>query len=433
MKTSKFLSLVLIAIFAISLNLNAQNAGNDQTVCSGDSIFMQADDPSPEIGTWSVTAGSATFADVNNPYTQVFDLGVGTNTLRWTYGGAYDEVNINYIEVTADAGDDATICSDNYTLMASMPQADAVAYWTLVAGSGIISNVNSYNSTISGLAQGANVIYWTVEMNGCVAIDEVVITNATPYVDAGVDATVDTSVYFLNAIGDSLNLGTWSLVAGSGEFANANSAQTLFYNLGYGENTASWTVTNDFGCTEFDDVTVTRVATASDSIIAGDSTIVVIGDTVFFAGTEAQLNAELPQDATGEWSVIAGYAEFDDINDPNTWIRNMSGELVIIRWTVTFAKDGSYFNDLYINRSGATTEVETLESYKLKIYPNPATNVLNVEIDENINQISVFDITGKQLITGTSSQLDLSNLKSGMYILKINTDSKTISTKFVKK
>src|SRR5690606_3905129 len=71
-------------------------------------------------------------------------------------------------------------------------------------------------------------------------------------------------------------------------------------------------------------------------------------------------------------------------------------------------------------------------SETFKVYPNPATKGY-VEITSKINSpknISIFDVLGKQVIKTilAGNRLDILNLNSGIYILKIE-QGKISSTK----
>ena len=63
---------------------------------------------------------------------------------------------------------------------------------------------------------------------------------------------------------------------------------------------------------------------------------------------------------------------------------------------------------------------------KTKIYPNPTTNFIIVELEKNVNaDILVYDINGKIVIEDklndeNEKQLDFSFLKQGNYLLNIN-------------
>jgi len=79
---------------------------------------------------------------------------------------------------------------------------------------------------------------------------------------------------------------------------------------------------------------------------------------------------------------------------------------------------------------------------KIRYYPNPIKNILSLIVPQNnlFAKILIFDINGK-LITQKNNmtiiegkiELDLSNLKSGKYILNIETSNLNKIIKIVKK
>lgn len=72
---------------------------------------------------------------------------------------------------------------------------------------------------------------------------------------------------------------------------------------------------------------------------------------------------------------------------------------------------------------------------QIVIGPNPVKEILNISGKENLNSIKIYDLNGKQIITKSldgekQATIDVRNLSSGVYLLKIN-DQKSI--KFIKK
>lgn len=97
--------------------------------------------------------------------------------------------------------------------------------------------------------------------------------------------------------------------------------------------------------------------------------------------------------------------------------------------------DGGITTCTYINGVLPVEENE-LEIEKLVLYPNPIQkNRMLTIINSTKNDISVFiyDITGKTVVNvkNNLSNLDVSNLKSGIYLVKILTDKKSITKKLV--
>jgi len=75
---------------------------------------------------------------------------------------------------------------------------------------------------------------------------------------------------------------------------------------------------------------------------------------------------------------------------------------------------------------------------KIKLYPNPVGNELNVNISNNFDkaQIQIISITGQIVFNGEFTEnnvtINTSNLKSGFYVARIITDGKISNIKFVK-
>ncbi len=81
--------------------------------------------------------------------------------------------------------------------------------------------------------------------------------------------------------------------------------------------------------------------------------------------------------------------------------------------------------------------VPELEKVNPTVYPNPATNNFTVNLgnDEKAN-IQLFNIVGQQVYSETitgSAQVNVANLHSGVYMLKVNQNGKVYTTKVVVK
>jgi len=85
-----------------------------------------------------------------------------------------------------------------------------------------------------------------------------------------------------------------------------------------------------------------------------------------------------------------------------------------------------------VQTSNATTVFETLSrgdfnnDNSVKLYPNPARNIVTISADGNVRSIEMYDIQGRLLETGTvndsSTTIDLSARPSGMYFVKVYTE-----------
>jgi aminopeptidase YwaD len=78
------------------------------------------------------------------------------------------------------------------------------------------------------------------------------------------------------------------------------------------------------------------------------------------------------------------------------------------------------------------TAVNKLES--IKIYPNPAKDILNIELPANIKNFSleINDMSGKLISThGNESKINVSKLPNGVYLCTIKSDGETITKKII--
>ena len=69
------------------------------------------------------------------------------------------------------------------------------------------------------------------------------------------------------------------------------------------------------------------------------------------------------------------------------------------------------------------------------MYPNPISNgVLNITSNSNnAKMVAIYDILGRQMLSSSTKNntVNVSNLKSGTYIIKITEDGKTDTKKLI--
>lgn len=106
---------------------------------------------------------------------------------------------------------------------------------------------------------------------------------------------------------------------------------------------------------------------------------------------------------------------------------------------------GSYAVD--VTKNGCTTrsacfDVTTLGSSSfdmnaLSVYPNPVINTLSIKYNEEITAVSVYDLSGRLVKQVTPNQteveVDMSELATAMYIVKVNSGGNQTEIKVMKK
>jgi len=69
----------------------------------------------------------------------------------------------------------------------------------------------------------------------------------------------------------------------------------------------------------------------------------------------------------------------------------------------------------------------------ISMYPNPAHNILYIETQSDLKDISIFNLIGKLVLRTTTSTIDISHIPTGMYLVKFKDVSGATGTqKFIK-
>ena len=87
----------------------------------------------------------------------------------------------------------------------------------------------------------------------------------------------------------------------------------------------------------------------------------------------------------------------------------------------------------------ATATIENVNSnFAINLFPNPASDQLNLWVEgvDNKTEIKVYNLMGKLVMQQGSgnilTQLDISKLSAGLYLVHVNNGKETITAKFVK-
>lgn len=107
---------------------------------------------------------------------------------------------------------------------------------------------------------------------------------------------------------------------------------------------------------------------------------------------------------------------------------------------MNFGTDGAtagektyYFDDVYF---GVYTNTKELEQLSFKAFPNPVKDFLQIDIENDIKEINVFNALGQlvqtEQVNGNKRMFDLSTLVSGLYFVEVKTETAVGSLKVIK-
>lgn len=135
-------------------------------------------------------------------------------------------------------------------------------------------------------------------------------------------------------------------------------------------------------------------------------------------------------DSTWTWTAVSGWTferteTFELTN--YRWFANTFGEVA----TLSIDDESIQFQFL----SSIIIDVANIDyTADIKVYPNPAGELLFISSSTPVNRAEVYSVNGQLLFTARdNNSIDISQLEPGMYICRISTNGAFSSSKFIKK
>ena len=209
-------------------------------------------------------------------------------------------------------------------------------------------------------------------------------------------------------------LGNWSISS----FQTANS--------GMNSLRRTWN-TDGMAFTPMVSLTAGSTYSFSYFVVTNDSTIGY--DITVGAGM-----GQSPFDMTETLSTLTGYQGPTWTEFTHEFSPTESGEYSFgLHVVADFAPNGINFDDFKIDTVLGTS---TFNDQAFNFYPNPVKDILNLNYSKNISKVAVFNLLGQQvevkIVNSNQSQIDMSHLASGTYMVKITANDQTKTIKVIK-
>jgi len=126
-----------------------------------------------------------------------------------------------------------------------------------------------------------------------------------------------------------------------------------------------------------------------------------------------------------------GYTEGNEIS-MKVWNSNSTK---IIEADFTFETEyEAYTENVFPTEDGKYSIANVIKASSVSIneiliYPNPATDLINISSANEIQNISIFNYVGQKVFSGNSNQINSSNLEAGIYLIRIETKNGTETQK----
>ena len=127
------------------------------------------------------------------------------------------------------------------------------------------------------------------------------------------------------------------------------------------------------------------------------------------------------------------------VNETRTLALTGLGDSTYLRFSISgvmFKVYGWEIDDINVT-APATTSINTIKAADVIIYPNPAKELLTVNLnDAQQNKITVYDVVGKLVFqaetTTTQLNIDTKDFPQGVYLLQIQNESGITTKKIIK-
>jgi len=305
--------------------------GADLKVCSSTATL---DGNTPLIGTgvWTLLSGGGTITDPSSPISEVTGLQDGINQFVWTISNSCATNSKTYIiskensPTTATAGVDQIICKNDATLSGNTPLIGS-GHWSLISGTGTLSDPLNPLSKVTGLSIGDNVFEWTITSFCNSNSDRVTIkVEDKPTIsNAGLNFSVCSTISNLNGDISLIGVGTWTLVSGAGIISDIHSENSTVTDLGIGDNVFKWTILNSCSSST-SQVTITRIVPPTIANAGKDST---------FCTSNGKLKGNKALIGIGHWTVVEGTGQITTPTDSLSSVTGMSIGKNTFRWTIS--------------------------------------------------------------------------------------------------
>jgi DNA-binding beta-propeller fold protein YncE len=74
-----------------------------------------------------------------------------------------------------------------------------------------------------------------------------------------------------------------------------------------------------------------------------------------------------------------------------------------------------------------SSEFQT-NNLKFNLYPNPASDILNIETENDLKSVEIYSIQGQKVLSAGSKEINISNLTSGLYLVQVTDIDDIIAT-----
>ena len=444
-----------------SANINVTSSGNYSVIASNSNgctasasaIVNVMENPTVTIsGEPSMCVGSATYLTAEGGVSYVWSNGFQGSNINVSEAGTYSVIATG---------------TNGCTSSASMAVVQYSAPEVTISGNTTVCEGSNETLTASG---GVSYVWSTGETSSAISVNAFGIYSVTATGNGGCTSTANVTVFVASAPNPVIN-GNLHICDGEPTTLTANGGETYMWSNGSTANsidvsnggTYSVIATNENGCTAMASANVEDGHSVTNAITENtDGEFVWNGQTYTESGNYVQTFTA----ANGCDSVVTLHLTVNSVQHYNIFVISNNNAYGTTTGTGVYeanteiqisatANDGYEFlswNDgntdtlrtitvtgdaTYIATFIPATNIEENVALEIALFPNPATDILNITSSETISEIEIVNTLGQVVkrieVNADNAVCDVEDLKAGVYVVRIHTEGAVVSQrKFIK-
>ena len=432
-----------------SANINVTSSGNYSVIASNSNgctasasaIVNVMENPTVTIsGEPSMCVGSATYLTAEGGVSYVWSNGFQGSNINVSEAGTYSVIATG---------------TNGCTSSASMAVVQYSAPEVTISGNTTVCEGSNETLTASG---GVSYVWSTGETSSAISVNAFGIYSVTATGNGGCTSTANVTVFVASAPNPVIN-GNLHICDGEPTTLTANGGETYMWSNGSTANsidvsnggTYSVIATNENGCTAMASANVEDGHSVTNAITENtDGEFVWNGQTYTESGNYVQTFTA----ANGCDSVVTLHLTVNSVQHYNIFVISNNNAYGTTTGTGVYeanteiqisatANDGYEFlswNDgntdtlrtitvtgdaTYIATFIPATNIEENVALEIALFPNPATDILNITSSETISEIEIVNTLGQVVkrieVNADNAVCDVEELKAGVYVVRIRT------------
>jgi hypothetical protein len=159
-------------------------------------------------------------------------------------------------------------------------------------------------------------------------------------------------------------------------------------------------------------------------------------------GSDDSVKVLMSADGGSTWTALQSFTAASNVsNTSQDYDYDFVASTSLVKFALV-ASDGIVNDiedyDFFVDNIALDVDLSNVnfENNKFTAYPNPVKNDLTIRYNENISDVAVFNLLGQQLfvknINAAEGKVDMSNLSSGAYLIKVTSGFKSQTIKVIK-